>query len=161
MRERAIQTKLDKSPMASLFSRFKAPCKPKQTDTPVVAKNKTVDRTTTTSMPTTLKPILREYKLNTGLHEGALWTQLQEDYKKLKKPVAARITISESTASIIHHYYVCGEGGLKPLKTIREIVRACPLPGYLTSGVRKMKQELAEIDITLLLQVHISEIPTY
>ena len=79
--------------------------------------------TPTTTIATAAKPKQRrELKLEKGLQEGALLTQLEEYYKKVKKPVAPRVTISESMAGVIQHFYIGpNEGGPKALKTINEI----------------------------------------
>ena len=44
------------------------------------------------------------FKLDTNLKEGSLLSQLQEVYKKVKKPVAPRIVISKSMAGVINFY---------------------------------------------------------
>ena len=81
----------------------------------------------TTTVPTATKPKQRqEFKLVTGLQEGALLTQLQEYYKNVMKPVAPRVTISESTAGVIQHFYIgLNEGGPKALKITKEIAQQC------------------------------------
>ena len=98
------------------FSAFRAPPKPK----PQPAAAAGTPTTTAKAVETNATPKPRRvFKLATGLQEGKLLTELQEVYKKVKKPVAPRVVISESMAGVITHYYA----GVKHLKTIRDISR--------------------------------------
>ena len=47
----------------------------------------------------------REFVLDTDLQEGALLTELHNMFKKVKKPIAARITVSENIVGLVNHYY--------------------------------------------------------
>ena len=51
--------------------------------------------------------------------------ELHDVFKKVKKPVAARITVSENIVGLVSHYYSTPveEGGPKRLKTITEITQ--------------------------------------
>ena len=77
----------------------------------------------TTTIAIATKPKLRhEFKLETELQEGALLTQLQEYYKRVNKPMAPSVTLSESIAGVIQNFYIGpNEGGPKALKMIKEI----------------------------------------
>lgn len=105
----------------SPFSSFRAPAPP------LPAEPEAVPTTTTTvaAATVTAKPkARREFKLDTSLHEGALLTELKDLYKDKKKPVAERITLSESMVGVIQHFYEGpAEGGPKPLKAIKELSR--------------------------------------
>ena len=76
--------------------------------TPITANTVTVE-------PTVVAPIkmkaYSEFKLESGLHEGALLTELQEVYKKVKKAVTPRILISESMVGVLQHFYEEPTGG--------------------------------------------------
>ena len=110
----------------SPFSSFKAPALARKEPAEV-----TVTPTTTSTMtvePTVVAPIKtkthREFNLESGLHEGALLTELQEVYKKVMKAVTLRIRIRESMVGVLQNFYEePSGGGPKPLKTIKEISR--------------------------------------
>ena len=73
----------------SPFSSYKAPALPREVPAEVAVTPTTTS--TITVEPTVVAPIKmkarREFKLESGLHEGALLTELQVVYKKVKKEV--------------------------------------------------------------------------
>ena len=75
-------TPLPTTAQPASFSTFRAPALPKPGPEEAVAMP-----TTTVAMAAKLKQ-RQEFKLEKGLQEGALLTQLEEYYKKVKKPVA-------------------------------------------------------------------------
>ena len=120
--QQAGETKETLSP----FSSFKAPALPKEgpaevTGTPTTTNTSTAGASVGAPARTKTR---REFKLESGLHEGALLTELQKVYKNVKKAVTPRIRISESMAGVLQHFYEGPSGGgPKPLKTIKEISR--------------------------------------
>ena len=106
----------------SPFSGFRAPPRPKPLPVEAAAAAAggptTIGKSGALAAPVTAKP-RRVFTLAAGLQEGKLLTELQEVYKKVKKPVAPKILISESMAGVISHYY----SEIKHLKIIKDISR--------------------------------------
>ena len=61
----------------------------------------------------------RVFKLADNLCEGSLHTELQELYKKIRKPVKERIHLDENLAGAMAHFYLYA----KPKKAINELAR--------------------------------------
>lgn len=59
------------------------------------------------------------FRLSDELREGTLQNELQELYKKMKKPVSDRIQLDESLAGAIAHFYAY----TKPKKALNDIAR--------------------------------------